>query len=71
MMDVRDTAHGNKRDVVQHPSNDRVDTRVVNLVHVRLLQVVVTTLPADGIEEDDENKDSQTGGATPVDKRVA
>jgi hypothetical protein len=71
MMDVGDTAHSNEWNVVQYPSNQRVDTRVVNLVHVGLLQVGVTTLPADGVENNEENKDSKTGGANPVDEWIA
>lgn len=71
MMDVGDTTHGDEGDVVQDPSNERVDARVVNLVHVGLLQVVVATLPAHGVEEHNEAEDTQTGSANPVDKWVA
>jgi hypothetical protein len=71
MVNICDTAHGHERDVVQYPSDDGVDTGVVNLVHVGLLQVVVTTLPADGVKEDEENKDAKTSGTTPIDERVA
>jgi hypothetical protein len=43
----------------------------VNLINIGLLQVGVATLPTDGVEQDNETKDAETGGAAPVDEWVA
>lgn len=70
VVNVRDTTHGNKWEVVQNPTDDGIDTRVVNLVDVGLLQVGVATLPAHGVEDDDETEDAETGGTSPVDEWI-
>jgi hypothetical protein len=70
MMDVSDTAHGNERNVVKYPTDDWINTRVVDLVHVGLLQVVVAALPAHGVPENDESKYAKTGSAAPVNEGV-
>lgn len=49
MMDVGHTTHGDEGNVVEYPTDDGVDTGVVNLIHVGLLQVIVAALPAHGI----------------------
>ncbi len=58
MVHVCDTAHGDKRCVVKSPADDGVDTGVVELVDLRLREIVVTALPADQIEDDKETKDA-------------
>lgn len=55
---IRYTAHGDEGEVVQEPTNDRVETGVVDLVNVGGLQVRVAALPADEIPEDHETKDA-------------
>lgn len=70
MVNIGDTAHGNKWEVVQHPADDGIDAGVVDLVDVGLLQVGVATLPAHGVEDDDKHEDAETGGTTPIDERV-
>jgi hypothetical protein len=71
MMDVGNTAHGNERNVVEYPTNDGVDTGVVDLVHIGLLEIVIAALPAHGVPKNDETEDTKTGGTAPVDKGVA
>ena len=70
-MDVSDTSHDDEWQVVQEPSDDWVDTSIVDLVDLRLLQLVVATLPSDEVPEDDEAQEAQGGGGTPVDDWVA
>jgi hypothetical protein len=55
---------------VQDPADDGVDARVVDLVNLRLLEVVVAALPADQVPGNDETKDTKTGSAAPVDEGV-
>lgn len=52
VMHVRDTRHGDEGEVVQEPADDRIETRVVDVVDVRRLQLVVAALPPDQIPED-------------------
>lgn len=49
MVDVGDTSHDNKWQVVQEPSNDRVETSIVNVVNLRLAELLETPLPADDV----------------------
>jgi len=64
------TAHEDKGEVVKEPSNDRVDTSVVDVIDVSERQIGVPTLPADEVEEDEEAEEWKRGGTCPVDKRV-
>jgi hypothetical protein len=43
----------------------------VDLIDVGGLQVVVAALPADEVPEEHKAEDTETGGAAPVDGRVA
>ncbi len=52
VMDIGDSGHDDERKVVQEPSDDWVDTGVMNLVNLRLLELVVATLPAKQVPED-------------------
>lgn len=71
VMDICNATHGNERNVVQDPSNGRIDCRVMDLVNIGLLQIVVSTLPAYDVENHDEAKDTKTGSTAPVDCRVS
>ena len=55
---ICDTTHGDKWCVVKGPADDGVDTSVVEHINLRLLQVVVSTLPADQVKDDEEAKDA-------------
>lgn len=47
MMDISNTTHQNKGQVVEEPSNDWVETGVVDLIEIIwVLDVFITTLPA-------------------------
>lgn len=71
VMDVSDTSHSHKWHVVQEPSDDGVDTCIVDLVDVGLLELVVAALPAHEVPGDHEAEDAEGGGRAPVDERVA
>lgn len=70
-MYVGNTSHGDEGNVVKDPTDDWVDTGVVDLVDIGLFQVVVTTLPADSVEKDKQHEGAETGGTNPVHERVA
>ena len=71
MVNIGDTSHNNERQVVQEPSNNRVDTSIMDLVDIDLLQLIITALPSDKVPEDDEAEDAEGGGRAPVDDWVA
>lgn len=70
VVNICNTAHGHERKVVQDPADDGVDSGVVDLVDFGLLEVVVATLPADDVVEDNKTEYSKTGCAAPVDEWV-
>jgi len=69
-MDVCDTAHGYKGEVVQEPAHNRIETRVVDVVDIDGLQVVVATLPADEVPDDHQSEDTEGCGGAPVHGRI-
>ena len=71
VMDVGDTAHDDEGQIVEEPSDDRVDSGVVDLVNAVLVELVVTTLPAESVPDNEKAKDAETGSGAPVDERVA
>lgn len=71
VVNVGDASHNNERQVVQEPSNNRVNTSIVDLVDIDLLELVITALPSDEVPEDDEAKDAEGGGGAPVDEWVS
>lgn len=71
MVDVGDTCHGDERIVVEEPANDRIDTRVVELVDLPLLEIGVAALPANEIPDDHESNDAERGCRAPVDDWIA
>jgi hypothetical protein len=71
VMHISNTAHSHKRQIVQEPSNHRVDTGIVELIDVGLLEVVIAALPADEVPSDHEGEDAEGGGAAPVNGWVA
>lgn len=70
VVNICDTTHGDERNVVQKPADNRVQTRVVNMVNIGRLEVVVTTLPAYEIPGDVKGEDTERGRGAPVDERV-
>lgn len=71
MVNVCDTSHGNEWEVVEEPADDGVDSRVVNLVDFRRLELHISTLPTNKVPSDDEADTDERGGGRPVDEGVA
>mgnify|MGYP005989195533 CR=1 FL=1 len=71
VVDVGDTGHDDERQVVQEPSNNGVDTRVVHLVEFLLVEVLEATLPAQDVPNNSQTDESQSHGASPVDEGVS
>lgn len=71
VVDVGNTTHGDEGEVVQEPANDRVETGVVNLVNFSRLEVLVSALPADEVEGNQEGEDTKGCSGAPVDDGVA
>ena len=49
MVDIGDSCHCDEWEVVEEPSNDWVNTRVVDLVDLGLVEIDEAALPADEI----------------------
>lgn len=71
MVDVGDTCHHNKRQVVQEPSNDGVQTSVVNVINFSLVELLEAPLPAQNVPSDSEAKDAQGKSRPPIHEGVA
>ena len=71
MMHISDPRHGDKRNVVQEPSDDGIQPGVVNLVNVGRLELLVASLPSNEVPGDNGDKDAETGRRAPVDDRIA
>lgn len=67
---IGNTSHGEERHVVQEPSNQRVQSRVVELVDLCPGELIVSTLPADGVPSNHTEEESDGKGRPPVDGRV-
>lgn len=50
---VSDTSHDNKRKIVKEPTGQGIDSRVVNMVDLILVEVVETSLPSKDVPEND------------------
>lgn len=70
-MDICDSGHGDKRQVVQKPADDGVDAGVVEVVDIALGEVVVAALPAYAVPDDHQTEDGEGCGTAPVDEGVA
>lgn len=68
---VGHTRHDDERQVVQEPSNDGIDTRVVYLVNFGHREILESTLPAEQVPDNNQANDSHTGSGTPVNEGVA
>lgn len=71
VMDISDTSHSHEWHVVQEPSNNGVDTSIVDLINVDLLELVVTALPADQVPGYHEGENAEGGRRAPVHEWVA
>lgn len=70
VVDVGNTTHGHERCVVENPTNNRVNTSVVNLVHVLLRELVVATLPANEVVGEKKTESRNRSGTGPVDEGI-
>lgn len=71
MMDICNSGHCHKWQIMQEPSNYRVKSGVVDLVDVGRLQFVITALPTDQIPDYHKSKDAEGGSRAPIDNGVA
>lgn len=66
-MNIGNTAHSYKWQIVQKPSNHRIKASVMDLVDFSLLEVVEASLPTDQVPEDNEAEDAEGSSGAPVD----
>lgn len=71
MVDVRHSRHGDEGEVMQEPSDDGVETGVVDVVDVGRRQFVEFALPPDYVPGDEEAEDAERCGGGPVDDWIA
>ena len=71
MVDVGNSSHGYKRQIVQHPPQHRINPPIVYLINLPLLELVIPALPANEVPSDQSSESEQARGAAPVDQRVA
>lgn len=71
MVHVRHSCHGDERHVVQEPSDQGVQSRVVELVDLLPSELIVAPLPANGVPANHTEKEYNGESRPPIDGRVA
>lgn len=71
MVHVGYARHRDEGEVMQEPAHRRVQTGVIDVVHVGEAEFIVAALPADEVPDEDHAEDAEAGGAAPVDEGVA
>lgn len=71
MMYICHSSHRDKRQVMQEPADDWIDTTVVYLVDLNRLEFSVAALPTDEVPAYERKKASKGRCASPVHNRVA
>lgn len=71
MVHICDARHDDERQVVKEPSNDGIETGVMDLINLAAVELFVATLPAYKVPHDNEADDAQANGRAPVHERVA
>lgn len=71
VMDVGDTCHGDKRQVVKEPSENWIERSVVDLVDINLLELVIAALPSNEVPKNHQCHNAERGSGHPVDQGVA
>lgn len=71
VVDVSHTRHDDERKVVQNPTNSRVNAGIVDVVNLLLGKLLVSSLPAQKVPDEQETEANKTASASPVDERVA
>lgn len=67
---VGDTRHDDKRKIVQEPADDGVDTGIMDLFNLFVVQLSVSTLPSYNVPDHDEADEAERYRAAPVDEGV-
>lgn len=70
MVHVGDTRHDDKGKIVQEPADDGVDTGVVNLINLFVVQLPVSALPSHNVPDHDDADEAERYRAAPVDEWV-
>lgn len=70
-MDIGDTTHQDEWKVVQEPTDNGVDSGIMDVVHLVEAEVGVATLPADDVEAEECGKERKREGTNPVDEGVS
>jgi hypothetical protein len=71
VMYIGNTSHGHKRKVVKEPSENWVESGVMNLVNIGLFEFGVTSLPADQVPHNHKSGNAESSGRSPVDQWVS
>ena len=71
VMHISNPSHGNERHVVKEPAKHGIQTTVVDLINVVLLQLVKATLPAHQVPSHEKAGDTETSRRCPVDNGIA
>lgn len=71
MVDVGHASHDDEWQIVQDPADDRVKSRVVNVVNFSRAQFPVASLPPQEVPAEQQTKGSETSSAPPIDQRVS
>jgi hypothetical protein len=68
---VSDTSHDNKWQIVEEPSENRVQASVVDLINVGLRELPEASLPSENIPDSNKTHSTQRQGRSPVGEGVA
>lgn len=70
MVHIGDTSHGDKREVMEEPSKNGIEARVVDVVYLIRLEFSVPSLPANKVPHDKGTNGQQGEEGAPVDGRI-
>lgn len=71
VVNVGDTRHDDKGKVVQEPADDGVDAGVVDLINLKVAELLEPALPSHNVPCHNSGDKAERGGGDPVDERVA
>ena len=71
VVNVGDARHDDEREVVEKPAQHGIETRVVDVIDLRLLELDVASLPADQVPANYKTENTERSSAAPVDDRVS
>lgn len=70
MVNVGDTRHDDKGKVVQEPADDGVYAGVVNLLNLKVVELLESALPSHNVPRHNKSDKAERGGGDPVHERV-